>query len=289
MKVHLVDGTFELFRAHFGAPSATSPDGQEVGATRGLMRSLAALVGEAGTTHIAVAFDHVVESFRNELFDGYKTGEGMEPELLAQFPLAERATRAMGLVTWPMVEFEADDALATAAARYAEDARVEQLRICSPDKDLCQCVRGEHVVCVDRMRRRVFDQAGVVQRLGVQPESVPDYLALVGDTADGIPGVARWGAKSTASVLKHYPHLDQIPDNALDWSVTVRGAKTLAKNLRDAREDALLYRRLASLRLDVGIEESLDDLRWRGPNPELDSFCAELGDARFANRLRSLF
>jgi 5'-3' exonuclease len=253
------------------------------------MRSLAALVGEAGTTHVAVAFDHVVESFRNQLFDGYKTGEGMEPELLAQFPLAERATRAMGLVTWPMVEFEADDALATGAARYAEDTRVEQVRICSPDKDLCQCVRGERVVCVDRMRRRVFDEAGVLERLGVRPESVPDYLALVGDTADGIPGVARWGAKSTASVLKHYPHLDQVPGNALDWSVTVRGAKNLAKNLREAREDALLYRRLATLRLDVDLAESLDDLRWRGPNPELDDFCAELGDARFANRLRSLF
>jgi len=287
VNVHLVDGTFELFRAHFGAPSATSPDGREVGATRALMRSLAGLLDEAGTTHVAVAFDQVVESFRNRLFDGYKTGEGMEPELLAQFPLAERATRAMGLVTWPMVEFEADDALATGAARYAQDERVEQVLICSPDKDLCQCVSGERVVCVDRMRGRSFDEAGVVERLGVLPESVPDYLALVGDAADGIPGVPRWGAKSTSFVLSHYPHLDAIPDSELDWAVTVRGAKALAKNLREAREQVLLYRQLATLRLDANVDESLDDLRWRGPTDDLEPFCAELGDRRFAQRLRA--
>jgi 5'-3' exonuclease len=198
--VHLVDGTYELFRAHFGAPSATAPDGTEVGATRGLFRSLRALLREPGVTHVAVAFDHVVESFRNRLFPGYKTAEGMPPELLAQFPLAEEASRALGLVTWPMVEFEADDALATGAARYAGAPGVERVLLCTPDKDLAQCVRGARVVGFDRMRRRVLDEAGVRERFGVGPASIPDWLALVGDSADGIPGVPRFGEKSASAV-----------------------------------------------------------------------------------------
>ena len=196
-----MDGTFELFRAWFGAPPAQARDGREVGATRGLLRSLAALMREPGVTHAAVAFDHVIESFRNDLFPGYKTGEGLDPRLVAQFPLAERASRALGLVTWPMVEFEADDALATAAATLGADPRVVQVRICSPDKDLCQCVEGDRVVQVDRLRHVTRDAAGVVARFGVEPRSIPDFLALVGDSADGIPGVPRWGEKSAAAVL----------------------------------------------------------------------------------------
>jgi len=252
------------------------------------MRSLTALLAEPGTTHVAVAFDHVVESFRNDLFDGYKTGEGMDPQLHAQFPLAERATRAMGIVTWPMVEFEADDALAAGAAKYAADSRVEQVLICSPDKDLCQCVRTDRVVTVDRMRSRTFDADGVVKRLGVDPQCVPDYLALVGDAADGIPGVPRWGAKSTSVVLSRYPHLEEIPGDAENWDVTVRGAVGLARNLEKERDNAMLYRRLATLRLDVDLPEALDDLRWTGPSASLARFCEEIGARRLADRIADL-
>ena len=222
MDVHLVDGTYELFRAHFGAPPATAPDGAAVGATRGLLRSLQALLREPGVTHVAVAFDQVVESFRNRLFPGYKTAEGVPPELLAQFPLAEEATRALGLVTWPMVEFEADDALATGAARFADAPGVERVLLCTPDKDLAQCVRGTRVVGFDRMRRRVLDEAGVRARFGVGPASIPDWLALVGDTADGIPGVPRFGEKSASAVLGRYAHLEAIPDDAARWDLPVR-------------------------------------------------------------------
>lgn len=286
MRLHLVDGTFELFRAHFGAPSALAPDGREVGATRALMRSLLALLKEPGVTHVGVAFDHVIESFRNRLFPAYKTGEGLPPELVAQFPLAESATRALGLVTWPMVEFEADDAIATAAARWCEAPGVEQVVICSPDKDLMQCVRGTRVVALDRIRRKVTDEPGVAEKFGVSPTSIPDLLALVGDSADGIPGVPRWGAKSAAAVLAHYRTLDAIPDNEAEWKVAVRGAAALAEQLRTHREAAHLYRTLATLRTDVPLDESLDDLQWRGADrAALTGFCGDIGDERFMERV----
>jgi len=289
VNVHLVDGTFELFRAYYGGRPAKAPDGAEVaevGATRTLMRSLLALVREPEVTHVAVAFDTVIESFRNELFDGYKTGAGIEPELLAQFALAEEAAEALGLVVWRMRRYEADDALAAGAARYAEDARVTRVLLCSPDKDLAQCVRGERVVCLDRMRKKLLDEAGVIEKFGVPPASIPDYLALVGDSADGIPGLPRWGAKSTATVLAHYGDLDAIPDQASDWQVKVRGADGLATSLRERREDARLYRELARLRSDVPLSESLDDLEWQGaPREQLEALCARIGDARFTQRV----
>lgn len=286
MKLHLVDGTFELFRAHFGAPAARAPDGREVGATRGWLRSLLALLRAEGVTHVACAFDHVIESFRNELFAGYKTGEGVPAELLAQFDLAERATRALGVVTWSMVAFEADDALASAAARWSEAEGVQQVLLCSPDKDLAQCVRGTRVVTLDRMRRQVRDEAGVWAKFGVGPASIPDWLALVGDAADGIPGVRGWGAKSAASVLARHVHVEAIPDDPADWQVPVRGAQALAASLRAAREDVRLYKQLATLRTDVALVESLEDLRWRGVHrDDLRALCAELGDDDFAARL----
>jgi 5'-3' exonuclease len=286
MKVHVVDGTYELFRSWFGAPEATSPSGQEVGATRGFLRSMAAMLRDPEVTHVGCAFDHTVESFRNDLFEGYKTGEGLEPDLFAQFDLAEQASRALGMVTWPMIELEADDALATAAARFSDDPRVEQVVVCSPDKDLCQCVRADRVVTLDRRREIVLDAAGVRQKFGVSPESIPDYLALVGDTADGIPGIPRWGAKSAATVLGHLHHLENIPDDPEDWGVEVRGAAALAQNLRQQRDDAMLYRKLATLRTDARIEEALDDMRWEGPDrPALEALCKELGESAVLERI----
>ncbi|HSN90240.1 MAG TPA: 5'-3' exonuclease H3TH domain-containing protein [Anaeromyxobacteraceae bacterium] len=279
MKVHLVDGTYELFRAHFGAPAATGPGGREVGATRGLLRSLRALLREDGVTHVAVAFDHVIESFRNRLFPGYKTADGVPEALLAQFPLAERAAGALGLVVWPMVELEADDALATAAARLAAMPEVEQVLLCTPDKDLAQCVRGRRVVALDRMRRRILDEDGVRERFGVGPGSIPDWLALVGDAADGIPGLPRWGERSASRVLGRYGRLESIPDDAGAWEVEVRGAAGLAASLRAHREEAALYRTLAALRTDAPLEEGLDDLRWRGERPEeMQALRGELGE-----------
>jgi 5'-3' exonuclease len=286
MRVHVVDGTYELFRAYYGAPSAAAPDGSEVGATRGLLRSLLSLLREDGVSHVACAFDHVIESFRNDLFPGYKTGAGVPADLMAQFPLAERATEALGLVVWPMVEFEADDALATAAARWGEEAGIEQVVICSPDKDMAQCVRGSRVVCLDRMRRRVLDEPGVVTKFGVRPESIPDWLALVGDSADGIPGVPRWGSASAAALLARYGHVDAIPDDEREWSVAARGAAALAKSLREHRREARLYRTLATLRTDVPLAEGLDDLRWRGaPRAEMTRLCGEIGDEDLVERV----
>ena len=286
MKVHLVDGTYELFRSWFGAPESKSPSGQEVGATRGFLRSMAAMLRDDEVTHVGCAFDQRVESFRNELFDGYKTGEGLEPALFDQFPLVERASRALGMVTWPMVAFEADDALAAAAAKFADAPGVEQVVICSPDKDLCQCVRGNEVVTLDRRREIVLDQDGVREKFGVWPESIPDYLALVGDAADGIPGIARWGAKSASTVLGKLLHLENISDDHERWGVKVRGGATLAHNLSEQRDDAVLYRRLATLRTDVPIDESLDDLRWTGPDrPALEALCEELGERTLLDRI----
>jgi 5'-3' exonuclease len=288
MKVHLVDGTYELFRAHFGAPPTAAPDGRAVGATLGIMRSLLGLLREPDVTHVACAFDHVIESFRNDLFPGYKTSEGVPEDLLAQFDLAERATAALGVVVWSMVEFECDDALATGAARALGTPGVEQVVICSPDKDLTQCVRGTQVVCLDRMRRRVRDEAAVRETFGVAPASIPDWLALVGDNADGIPGVPRWGERSAAAVLGRYAHLEAIPDDAAQWQVTVRGAAALAASLREHRDDVLLYRRLATLRTDVPLKEDVASLRWRGAlRAELTALCREIGGEDILERIPS--
>ena len=286
MDVHLIDGTYELFRSFYGAPGARSPAGMEVGAARGLMRSLIALLREPGTTHVAIAFDHVIESFRNDLFAGYKTGEGIDPDLHAQFGLAEEVASALGLVVWPMIEFEADDALATAAARFAKSKRVDRVLLCSPDKDLAQCVSGSRVVLLDRMRGRVIDEAGVAEKWGVGPGSIPDLLALMGDSADGIPGVPRWGAKSCAAVLAEYRSIEEIPADPETWRVKVRGATSLARTLVEHFDDALLYRRLATLRTDAPIVEKLDDLRWTGADRSaLEAVCEKLGDRRSLERI----
>jgi 5'-3' exonuclease len=250
------------------------------------MRSLLALLASPDVTHVACAFDTVIESFRNGLYGGYKTSEGVPPELLSQFPLAERMTEALGVVTWRMVEFEADDALATAAARWAGAEGVEQVVICSPDKDLTQCVRGQSVVCFDRMRQVLLDEAGVVRKFGVAPPSIPDWLALVGDSSDGYPGLARWGAVSAAALLARYLRLEDIPDQERAWNVSVRGAAALGQSLRQGRSDALLYRQLARLRTDVPLAETLDDLRWRGARrAALEALCAEIGEDEVAARM----
>ena len=286
MNVHLVDGTYELFRAFYAVPSAKNSAGLEVGAVRGLARSMLSLLREPGASHVGVAFDHVIESFRNDLFDGYKTGEGIDPDLWGQFELAERVCAALGIVVWSMVEFEADDALSTAAARFAASPEVEQVFIASPDKDLAQCVVGTRVVCLDRMRKKLLDEAGVSAKFGVTPAQIPDYLALVGDSADGIPGVPRWGAKSAAAVLTAYGSLENIPDSAATWNVPVRGAAALADSLASRRTDALLYKRLATLRLDVPLAENLADMAYRGARREpLEALVAELSDATLLERV----
>ena len=279
MQIHLIDGTYELFRAFFAVPKAPSPAGVETAAVRALFRSFAAWLRSGRVTHAGVAFDTVIESFRNRLFDGYKTGEGLDPDLFGQFPLAERMTRALGLVTWSMIEFEADDALATFAARAERDPAVERAFITTPDKDLAQCVRGERIVCYDRSRDIVLDEKGVEAKFGVPPRSIPDYLALVGDAADGIPGVPRWGKKSAAAVLRRFGSLEKIPRRAAEWGVAVRGADELALSLAQFHEEALLYKKLATLRVDVPLEETLADLEWRGARrDELSALCAEIGE-----------
>jgi 5'-3' exonuclease len=286
MRVHLVDGTFELFRAYFGAPRATAPDGREVGATLGLLRSLVSLLRADGVSHVGCAFDHVIESFRNELFPDYKTSEGVPADLLAQFPLAEQAAAALGVVVWPMIEFEADDALATMAARARAHDDVEQVVICSPDKDLAQCVVGTRVVCLDRIHRTIRDESGVRERFGIAPASIPDWLALVGDASDGIPGVPRWGERSASAVLGHYQHLEAIPDDASAWRVTVRGAAALAQSLREHRMEVELYRRLATLRTDVPLDEEVEALEWRGASrSRLTALCKELGGEETVTRI----
>lgn len=288
MKIHLVDGTYELFRNHFGAPPKKSPDGREVGATLGLLRSLLMLLMSPGVTHVGVAFDHVIESFRNDLFAGYKTGEGVDPNLLAQFPLAEEAVAALGVVVWPMIEFEADDALGTAAARFKKNKSVEQILICSPDKDLAQLVDGKRIVCWDRKRDIIIDEAGVIEKFGVHPQSMPDWLALVGDSADGYPGIPGWGAKSASVVLSHYKHLEAIPDNPGKWkvnSISSGRAASLAASLTGRREEALLYKQLATVREDVPLQEKLSDLKWRGAHKRLMEFCHRLGDEKIPLRI----
>ncbi len=289
MYVHLVDGTFELFRAYYGSPPSTDASGKEVGAARGLARSMLALLGERDVTHVAIAFDHVIESFRNDLYPGYKTGEGIDPALYGQFGLAEDVCRALGIVTWPMIEFECDDALATAAAKFAVAPSVERVVICSPDKDLAQCVRGDRVVCFDRMRRKRLDERGVIEKFGVAPRSIPDWLALVGDSADGYPGIPRWGAKSAAAVLGKFETIEAIPADAAEWGVPVRGAAALAASLAAHRPEAFLFRTLATLRTDAPLAESLDDLRWRGADEAaLAALATQWDDGSIAERAERL-
>ena len=287
MDVYLVDGTYELFRHHFGQPSRLSADEQEIAATRGVLSSVLGLL-ESGVTHLGVATDHVVESFRNELWPGYKTSAGMPPELLAQFPLLEDALEAFGVTVWPMVELEADDALASAAAVAADDRRVGQVRICTPDKDLAQCVTGTRVVQFDRRADAVVDEAGVWAKFGVAPSSIPDWLALVGDSADGFPGLAGWGKKSASTVLAHYGSIDAVPDKLSEWDPAlrsaVRGAAGLADRLAEERELAALFRVLATLRVERALLDNVDDLAWRGPTAAFDKVGALLRDERLGER-----
>jgi 5'-3' exonuclease len=285
MKIHLVDGTYELFRSHFGAPPKKAPNGQEVGATLGMVRSLLMMLTSPGVTHVAVAFDHVIESFRNDLYAGYKTGEGVDPDLLAQFPLAEEAVSALGAVVWSMVEFEADDAIATATARFKKNKSVEQVVICSVDKDLTQMVEGQRVVCWDRRREIILDEKGVIEKFGVKPESIPDYLALVGDSADGYPGIQGWGAKSTSTVLAKYKHIESIPKDPKKLPLGLGRSTTLVENLQQNYKDALLFRELSTLREDVPLKEKLNDLKWQGAYPRLKKLCEEFGDSRIPERV----
>jgi 5'-3' exonuclease len=285
MKIYLVDGTYELFRNHFGAPPKKALDGREVGATVGLLKSLLALLARPGTTHVAVAFDHVIESFRNQLYPGYKSGAGVDPRLIAQFEIAEEAVAALGLVVWPMVEFEADDAIGSAAALFKNEDAVEKIVICSPDKDLAQMVSGSRVVCWDRRRDIVLDETGVLEKFGVRPQSIPDWLALVGDAADGYPGIAGWGGKSAAALLLKYEHLEAIPHDPQEWGLGASRAARLAESLAQHQEDALLFRQLATLRLDVPIQERLADLEWQGAFERFVGLCSGLGDEKLAARI----
>lgn len=263
MEVHVVDGTYELFRHYYALPSARDQNGYEVAAVRGVVASLLAMI-RSGATHVAVATDHVIESFRNQLWPGYKTGDGIEPDLLAQFPLLEEALTAAGIVVWPMVEFEADDALAAAAMTSADDPRVERVFICTPDKDLAQCVRGTRIVQLNRRKRVTCNEAGVIEKFGVPPRSIPDYLALVGDAADGYPGLTGWGPKSSSAVLAKFSHLEHIPEDWREWRVNVTSASALASTLRDERESVELFRTLATLRTDIHLFNDVEELRWNG-------------------------
>jgi 5'-3' exonuclease len=279
MEVHLIDGTYELFRHFYAVPSTKDKDGREVGAVKGVLSSIRGMVN-GGATHIGVATDHVIESFRNQLWPGYKTGEGIDPDLWAQFPLLEEVMAAYGVVVWPMVEFEADDALAAAAAKAALDPRVTRVIICTPDKDLSQCVRGTRVVQLDRLRRTIRDEAGVVAKFGVLPESIPDYLALVGDSADGFPGLAGWGAKSAAAVLGKFKHLESIPEHWQLWGLDLGRQAALARTLATERDKAFLFRDLATLRTNIPVFDSVDDLEWTESKPAFFELSKRLSDAR---------
>jgi 5'-3' exonuclease len=270
LDVYLVDGTYELFRHYYALPSARAQDGAEIAAVRGTLASVLGMI-RGGVTHIAVATDHVVESFRNDLWPGYKTSEGIEPDLMAQFPLLEETLSSAGVVVWPMLEFEADDALAAAALKAAADPRVDRVIICTPDKDLAQCVRGTRIVQLNRRTRVTLDESGVIGKFGVAPESIPDYLALVGDAADGYPGLPGWGAKSTAAVLAKFGHLESIPADWNEWHVNATGASSLARVLMEQRAEALLFRTLATLRTDIDLFADVDQLQWNGP---AESFAA---------------
>ena len=286
MKIHLIDGTYELFRAHFGAPPKKAQNGQEVGATLGLMRSLLMLLQSPGVTHVAVAFDHVIESFRNKMYAGYKSSEGVEPVILDQFEIVEKAVSALGVVIWPMVKFEADDAIATAAARFKREKSAGQVIICSVDKDLTQMVDGKKVICWDRRREIFLDEKGVVGKFGVSPASIPDYLALVGDSADGYPGVKGWGAASTSSVLAKFKHIESIPKDPKKLPLGLGRATTLLENLQANYEDALLFKDLSTLRTDVPLKENLKDLEWQGATSKLKKVCQELREERIVERVK---
>jgi 5'-3' exonuclease len=286
MKLHLIDGTYELFRAYYGSPKRTGLSGKEIGAVHGLTRSLLALIRDERVTHIAAGFDHVIESFRNEMFDGYKTRAGVEPDLLAQFDLAEQLAVALGITTWPMIQFETDDALATAAFRWSSHRQIQQIRICSPDKDFSQCVTGDRVVCLNRRTDVVMSEEGVKAKFGVTPSSIPDWLGLVGDSADGIPGLRGWGQKTASRVLSRYPRLEAIPQDPENWEVSVRGQSKLALTLQENFEQALLYRELATLRTDVPLQESLADLVWKGCHrKELKNLSEEFRDTTLLDRV----
>jgi 5'-3' exonuclease len=286
--VHLIDGTYELFR-YFLSPAAAFARNapEELRAVRGVVSSILGML-EGGATHVGVATDHVIESFRNRLWPGYKTGEGMDALLYGQFEPLEDALRALGVVVWPMIDFEADDALAAAAGMATADGRVDQVVVCTPDKDLAQCVRGDRVVQLDRRTREVRDEAGVRQKFGVSPASIPDWLALVGDSADGFPGLPGWGARSAATVLAHYEHLEHIPKLAMEWDVTVRGALRLATTFAEERERAMLFRRLATLRVDAPIGADVDALRWAGPRGDFAAWAARLGAPALHERASTL-
>ncbi|MXZ73002.1 MAG: flap endonuclease [Acidobacteria bacterium] len=287
MNVFLVDGTYELFRHFYAIPSSLDADGNEVGAVRGVLGSTIALL-EEGATHVGVATDHVIESFRNDLWPGYKTGEGIDPALFSQFHPLEEALEALGVVVWKTVKHEADDALASAAKRAAADARVRKVLICTPDKDLAQMVDGHRIVQFDRRAGKVRDAEGVREKFGIPPESIPDYLALVGDSADGFPGVRGWGAKSAASILAQYPHLEDIPPDAAAWRVRIRGAERLAAALADAREDAGLFKDLATLRTNLPVFRNVDELRWTGPTPAFFDLCARMNASGLFRRAQRL-
>ena len=284
--MHLIDGTYELFRHFFAVPAASDMNGQEIGAVRGVLGSVLSMI-EGGATHIGVATDHVVESFRNELYPGYKTSEGVAEELLSQFPVLEEALEAMGVVVWPMVYYEADDALASAAGKAAEDERVGRVLICTPDKDLSQCVVGTRVVQLDRRQNIVRDEDGVVAKFGVKPESIADYLAVVGDSADGFPGVAGWGMKAAALVLSQYPHLEDIPKDWRGWHPSIRRARVLAESLFRTWDDALLFRTLATLRLDVPVFDTVEDLRWKGPRTTFEECCRRMKSPGLLGRAKA--
>jgi len=285
MKIHLVDGTYELFRAHFGAPPKKAPEGMEIGATLGLVRSMMLLLSDPEVTHVAVAFDHVIESFRNKLYPGYKSSVGVDPIILNQFPLAEKLVSALGMVVLPMVKFEADDAIATMTAKFKKVKSVEQIVICSVDKDLTQMVDGDRVICWDRRREITLNDKGVIEKFGVSPESIPDFLALVGDSADGYPGIQGWGEKSTSTVLAKYKHIDAIPNDPNKLGLGLGRATTLLENLQKNYKDALLFRELSTLRTDVPLKETLADLKWQGAYPRLKKLCHELGDERIPERI----
>ncbi len=287
MDVHLIDGTYELFRYFFAVPSMVDANGQEIGAVRGVLTSVLSMI-ERGATHLGVATDHVVESFRNDLYPGYKTSEGVPSELLSQFPILEEALTAMGVVVWPMVPFEADDALASAAAKAAQDERVQQVLICTPDKDLSQCVVGTRVVQLDRRREILRDEAGVVAKFGVSPKSIPDYLAVVGDSADGFPGVAGWGAKAAALTFSQYTHLEDIPKDWQAWHPSIKKARLLSESLFSAWNDALLFRTLATLRLDVPVFDTVEELRWKGPRPNFGEYCQRIKAPVLYSRVAAL-
>ncbi len=286
MNVHLIDGTYELFRHFFAVPSAVDGNGQEIGAVRGVLTSVWSMI-EGGATHVGVATDHVVESFRNDLYPGYKTSEGVPPELLSQFPILEEALEAMGVVVWPMVYYEADDALASAAGKAALYDDVTRILICTPDKDLSQCVVGTRIVQLDRRRNILRDEAGVVAKFGVKPQSIPDYLAVVGDSADGFPGLPGWGAKAASLTLSQYPHLEDIPKDWQKWNPSIRKARLLSESLFNGWSEALLFRTLATLRLDVPVFDTVDDLRWKGPRSNFEEECQRMKSPDLLRRVTS--